>query len=283
MEVIIVIPVYKNEPSAEECASFRQCLRVLGRYDIAFVTYEGLDCSAYKEIAEQEEVEGIKIELFERDFFKSVFDYNRLCLNPSFYKRFANYKYMLIYQLDAWVFRDELEEWCDKGYDYIGAPWVIRNHKSESYKVMKIVGNGGFSLRKISFCIDVLTKKKHLPILTPKGILKMSNKSWMDYLKFPLQVIGIRNNVATFVGGKNKKRFLDEDLLFARFKYSYRKFSIPGPDEAMKFAFETHPSYLFQLNNGKLPFGCHGYKKQEYKEFWCRYIKEDGVQKEKCN
>jgi hypothetical protein len=21
-------------------------------------------------------------------------------------------------------FKDELQEWCDKGYDYIGAPWI---------------------------------------------------------------------------------------------------------------------------------------------------------------
>ena len=31
---------------------------------------------------------------------------------------------MLIYQLDAYVFKDELLNWANKGYDYIGAPWL---------------------------------------------------------------------------------------------------------------------------------------------------------------
>lgn len=29
----------------------------------------------------------------------------------------------MIYQLDAWVFNDELSSWCSLGYDYIGAPF----------------------------------------------------------------------------------------------------------------------------------------------------------------
>jgi hypothetical protein len=36
-------------------------------------------------------------------------------LSASFYERFLDTKYILIYQLDAFVFKDELQEWCDKG------------------------------------------------------------------------------------------------------------------------------------------------------------------------
>ena len=28
---------------------------------------------------------------------------------------------MLIYQLDCYLFEDKIDEWCNKGYDYIGA------------------------------------------------------------------------------------------------------------------------------------------------------------------
>ena len=31
---------------------------------------------------------------------------------------------MLIYQLDAFVFQDDLAYWCQQNYDYIGAPWL---------------------------------------------------------------------------------------------------------------------------------------------------------------
>lgn len=43
-------------------------------------------------------------------------------LEADFYRRFGKYKYMLIYQLDAFVFSDKLLDFCEMGYDYIGAP-----------------------------------------------------------------------------------------------------------------------------------------------------------------
>ena len=41
-------------------------------------------------------------------------------VSPLFYLNFKKYRYLLIYQLDALVFRDELLEWCSKEIDYIG-------------------------------------------------------------------------------------------------------------------------------------------------------------------
>lgn len=38
----------------------------------------------------------------------SVDDYSILLQSHPLYERFADFDYMLIYQLDAWVFRDEL-------------------------------------------------------------------------------------------------------------------------------------------------------------------------------
>jgi len=43
-------------------------------------------------------------------------------MSPAFYDAFKAFDYILIYQLDAFVFRDELEYFCSLGYDYIGAP-----------------------------------------------------------------------------------------------------------------------------------------------------------------
>ncbi|MCK5681152.1 hypothetical protein KAI46_10130 [bacterium] len=50
--------------------------------------------------------------------------YNKLLVFPGFWDAFPSFEYMLIAQLDAFVFRDNLDEWCRKGYAYIGAPWL---------------------------------------------------------------------------------------------------------------------------------------------------------------
>ena len=48
-------------------------------------------------------------------------EYTNLTFDPDFYRRFRNYEYILLCHLDSFVFRDELEKWCQTGYDYIGS------------------------------------------------------------------------------------------------------------------------------------------------------------------
>lgn len=61
-------------------------------------------------------------------------------LTKEFYLRFRQWEYLLIYQLDAYVFQDELMDWCNKGYDYIGAPFLKLNREVD----WNNCGNGGF-------------------------------------------------------------------------------------------------------------------------------------------
>lgn len=165
--VCVVVPVYKAKPTLSEMASFRQCLTVLRNYDICVITYKGLDLPVYDELSLETRKE-YKLRFFAKDYFASVAGYNSLCLSVSFYERFLDYKYMMIYQLDAWVFRDELSYWCSLGYDYIGAPWFFRDKKDIEYtKKMEGIGNGGFSLRKISHCLKVLNFPSLLPFCSP--------------------------------------------------------------------------------------------------------------------
>ena len=153
-KVCVVIPIYKKKPTDLEMASFRQVLKVLSRYDIIVYTYCGLDLSVYSNLALACNKNFI-VEYFDKSYFSSVKGYNRLCLTIDFYKRVSAYKYMLIYQLDAWVFCDELEFWCNKGYDYVGAPWFTNWGTHEEGEALWCVGNGGFSLRNISFFIKM--------------------------------------------------------------------------------------------------------------------------------
>lgn len=273
-DVVVVIPIYRDDPPSEEQASFRQCLKVLGRYDIVLLTYEELDSSLYESMAGTYSCK-LRKEFFDARYFKSVAGYNRLCLNPDLYVRFQDYRYMLIYQLDAWVFKDELLKWCQKAYDFIGAPWFVKNGEEYTYEFCDNLGNGGFSLRKISFCYKVLTRNRHTPILKPKALWRENTYcGFFGFLEFLKNIIGKRNN-RTYYLPEDDSWTRNEDGFFTLFRDSYMKCHIPKPIEAISFSFEAHPSYLFALNNNELPFGCHAYRKFEYDSFWRMYIHDD--------
>ncbi|MBO7213161.1 MAG: hypothetical protein J6U99_01215, partial [Rikenellaceae bacterium] len=109
--VVVVIPTYRNELSEWEKLSLEQCVKVLSKnHHIKIVAPEGIDSH------------GLQVERFDSKFFDGLAGYNKLMLAAEFYDRFSDYDYILIYQLDGWVFRDRLNEWCSQGWDYIGAP-----------------------------------------------------------------------------------------------------------------------------------------------------------------
>lgn len=146
--VVIIIPLYKDELTSFEKISLEQVFKVLGNYDICYVVPADLN---------YEYIYAARIELFEHDYFHSTRSYNKLMLNKEFYKRFLDYEYMLIYQLDAFVFSDQLLYFCKLGYDYIGAPWLsaMSGYINGIY-YKRYVGNGGLSLRKVDKCIELL-------------------------------------------------------------------------------------------------------------------------------
>ena len=97
--VVVVIPVYKAALSNDERASLSRCFSVLHRYPIVFISPEGLDWEPITELFTPD-----RVEYFSADYFSSKVAYNALMLSPMFYKRFLAWDYMLLYQLDAWVF-----------------------------------------------------------------------------------------------------------------------------------------------------------------------------------
>jgi hypothetical protein len=200
----------------------------------------------------------LEIESFPDDFFQNVESYNRLMLSPVFYERFLDYEYILIYQLDAYVFRDELEAWCRKSYDYIGAPWIPRgrfwkeirdifnyltgNHKRVMQRtIYHKVGNGGFSLRRTGSFYKITVEEG--PLI--QSYLNPASKN---------------------------RRSLPEDVFWAliphRLKYD---FSIPDYKEALLFSIDKYPEDCFRITK-TLPFGCHGWNRSKSFPFWGKYI-----------
>ena len=53
-------------------------------------------------------------------------------------------------------------------------------------------------------------------------------------------------------------------------------FTVPKAAEAIAFAFEAHPEYLFELNQQQLPFGCHAWQRYN-PEFWERMFEKNGL------
>ncbi len=194
---------------------------------------------------------------FEDSYFRGICGYNRLMLSTCFYERFLDCSYILVYQLDAYVFRDELREWCEKGYDYIGAPWLRRpvyrlpvisavmrlihgcqkaRGKPSKQDLYDKIGNGGFSLRKVA---------SHHRVTREQG----------DRIRHYL--------------AQGRHHLYNEDVFWAT---EAPGFVYPGVEEAIRFSFDKYPDYCYRLNNGRLPFGCHAWYKRKMRAFWIHFI-----------
>lgn len=246
MKPVVVIPCYKKTLGINETASLQQGLRILGSHDVRVLLPEGMmPPPQFRDIAP---------ERFPARFFTNIQGYNDLLLSSEFYERFAAWDYMLIYQLDAWVFRDELLHWCKRGFDYIGAPWggVGFLQKWRANKKLPVVsrwprqarflcgydfraGNGGFSLRHTGNFSRIL--QRH-----------------------PTAAAGWEKN---------------EDLFWAfHARKLDRRFRVASENDAMYFAIETEPRDYFARMKGRLPFGCHAWEKYG-PDFWTAHIKTE--------
>lgn len=234
MKVVIVVPVYKETLSVLEQVSLCQLQRVLGAYSKAFVAPEGLNIN-YDGLEK-----GFITECFPKDYFTSVSGYSHLCLTKEFYERFSDYDYMLIYQLDAFVFNDRLMEFVNKGYDYIGAP--VYRYQPHWHALGTNVGNGGFSLRKISSCIKMLELAKSW---LPDNPFSDVMRDWEDL----------------FWGYCGTAKNLN--------------FKIPRQAEALEFAVQDNIAHAYERFDKLKPFGCHGVDKSDC-QFFLKIIKSYG-------
>lgn len=259
--VVIVIIAHKPELSEFEKASLAQCYNLLGRYAIKLICPEGMDVSAYKKVNPKAEIEFI-----DPKWQSSYAMFNRLKIDPILYRKFSNYKFMLYYELDAWVFRDELKEWCEKDFDFIGAPWFEGWHAAKPGAPFAGIGNGGFSLRKI---------KTHLAALNRFSYIKKPAALYAEFKAAP--------SVGNFFGMVKNLTFRNNIFyLFNDFKHNedyfwthivapnFPGFKLSSMETALKFSVETNPSYFIK-SESDLPFGCHGWWKYD-KEFWANYI-----------
>ena len=276
-QIVITIITHTNKPTEFELISLKQGLKILHKHPFALVVPEGLDVSVYEKLFQFYNVK-YDIEFFNNKFFGTLANYNRLVLHKSFYERFNGYEYMLIYHLDCFVFRDEIDYWCAKGYDYFGPPWFgmfDANYKTDN---LWLVGNGGFSIRKIDSFIRVLS--------LPKIKLSFSKL----YYYYTLQrtpfnkLIKLPYIILLASGFKNNKSYYLETPFSEDIFWSYVATNIKNPinpiplNESIEFGFDGNPETLYNMNNKKLPFGCHGWFKYDKRniDFWTPFIEKEG-------
>lgn len=268
----VVIPIYKVKPSDIEILSLNQCFNVLDKHPIIFVCSKALDTEFYEDFSKTKGKDFV-VKRFDDNFFESVADYSKLLLNPEFYQQFLSYEFMLIYQLDAWVFEDKLEFWCEQNYDYIGAPWFEGYDRADAKNsLLPVAGNGGFSLRKISSILKVL----NINYKNPKSLATIYNSSskknqFIKILNIPVYFLKFIFQKERFLSVWQTTK-LYEDIAFVTFApKAYNRFRIAPPEVALQFSFETQPKRLYEMNNNKLPFGCHAFEKYDF-DFWNEFI-----------
>lgn len=266
--VAVVTPVVKLPLSGEEEISLRHLRKYLAGFDRYIIGLQSLP-KAFSDF---------KLCRFPLQCFKDRYSYNRLLMTEPFYKAFTKYEYILIYQLDCLVFASNLEEWCRKGWDYVGAPWL--NNTEDPTQGFSRVGNGGLSLRRVRSALAVL-RSEHL-VEDPRVLGKEAGRIGFIYehlkptsqlkrafreAKTLLHRYGYHNNVRWLAQNLANVDF-NEDLFWCfeapRFVADFR---IPMPLQALDFSFEIAPRYCLEANSGRLPFGCHAWAKYD-RDFW---------------
>jgi hypothetical protein len=255
-QLAILVPIYRSFLDPEETVSLESTFRVLGAHHLVMVKPAGLDTSAI-----EARFPFKAVETFEPASFASVQGYNRLLLSAAFYERFLGSDFMLICQLDVFVFRDELASWMARGYDYVGAPWIsgtavglwihrvamalgkLRGAGADRvypYEMRNRVGNGGFSLRKV--------ETHHRLSLVMKDAID-------HYLA----------NAGT--------HHFHEDVFWsmepAKRGHAHRT---PAAEEALAFAWDINPERLFALAGGRLPLAAHGWYRRRHLAFWAGHV-----------
>lgn len=164
---------------------------------------------------------------------------------------------MLIYQTDAYLFRNELDDWCRRDYPYVGAPWLIKRKYRGLGRILLYlralpkrllgrpflpldfggkVGNGGLSLRRVA---DFITMCR---------CDQQTIRQWLEL--------------------SHTIREYNEDCYWA----SRPDWRYPSADEALRFAVDLGPADALTQLHGELPMGCHGWTKPAYRSFWAPYI-----------
>ena len=223
------------------------------------ITPDDLEISPYTQIADEEGVQ-LQHKSFHRQYFVGLKGYNRLMLSEEFHRAWQDYEYFLIAQLDTYFFRDELDHWMDKGYDFVGPPITGHWRDTRMDIATARIGNGGLSLRRTQAYLDFFEGRRPVfslwtLLMNPKLLIRVVMERFSNSPKR-----------FAYYFWQNEDTFWT--IILRKSHYALR---LPSPEEAMHFGFDRFPSTLYKVNGG-LPMACHAWHKYEYESFWKPFI-----------
>ncbi len=264
---VVVTLSHRTSYTPDEALAFRHVRRYLARYD-KYVLMPESHPAAYP---------GFLPARFPDRFFGSGRAHGTLLLSEQFYRAFAAYEFVLIHHLDALVFSDRLAEWCARGYDYIGAPWLISPDTPQITE--QKVGNGGFSLRRVRSFLRVLRSRRYFVepdeywarYAARTGTLVRTLNLPRKYLKRLVALNDIHWHIKWALRGD-----VHEDRFWAEYATHYDPgFRIAPVDVAMQFAFEAEPRKCFERIGRQMPFGAHRWQKFD-RAFYEPHLLQEG-------
>jgi hypothetical protein len=268
MKTIAIIPLISDTLHATERQSLTSLKKIMNEVDICFIGFQKVYDSLFEALINIFPDSNFKFESFSEEFFASVKSYNFLMITTSFYQRFLDYDYMLIFQLDAYIIQNNLDEFLHKNFVYLGAPWFGIHSNIKGL----IIGNGGLSLRNVEFFHNSLNNNQLF-----KEKLWLSLKPKSRFRRFSLDVIlGFCINLYSILVQKNaifelgKLRQQNEDIIWSNY-IKKQKITKPTFEDGLAFSFDKLPETCYAISNHKLPFGCHGFSKNN-PSFWRKII-----------
>ena len=264
--VAVVVPLPTGRGlTADEEVSFWHAEQYLSGYDRFLLAPEGMEV----------ERPGYRVAHFPVRFFGDKHRHNRLLISTLFYEAFAEYEYIFMYHLDALVFSDQLAEWCARGYDWV-AP--VRFIMDTDPPTLEAPVTGGFSLRRVDAFLNVLRSRRGG--LTPLEYWRGARRESKGPVLIAKAFWALAKLIPRFnsVDWELKRQFLPagEDNFWAiRAHLYYPEFKRVPVTEALSFGWGLEPHYCYQLCEGKLPFGCHGWNRRANREFWIPFLLKD--------
>ncbi|WP_020595988.1 DUF5672 family protein [Spirosoma panaciterrae] len=250
VSVNVVIPVYKTQLTDYERIALTQCINVLKNYPIWLATPHSLDIAAYREIGPN-----LQARSFDDHYFSDIQGYNRLMVSEEFYQAFADQEYMLIHQLDAFVFSDELAYWCQQNYDYIGAPWL---------RDRDFTGLGDQLWFTIKQRVATWLDLKKPDGITPREIINLNGVGCGGFsLRRVPAMLRCLKPFAKKIAEYNQLTMhqYHEDVFWGiEVNRYWPHLRIPNYRKALHFSIEFFPQWAVEhYNQGQLPFGCHAW------------------------
>ncbi len=259
---VVVIPIPSPQLRPPEQLSLQRAFRLLAAHPLVLLCPAG---RATAVAAAARDVVGTAVPFalhaVPDPWMASVRAYNQLMLRPAFYAHYRAYSHLLIHQLDATVFADELLAWCQRPWDYIGPPCFGPGDPFDPAQAA-FIGVGGFSLRRIAAFEAALAAaplvfrhadlRRHLRGWSWRGRLVMHARWLACRFSGGCRLPAPANRLAHWLG-------INEDVVFGRLLPAVRPgFRVAPYDEALRFGIDRHVGEQLQ-RLGRLPFGAHAW------------------------